>query len=232
MAPVNSSGYRHSLDPILLADFAAAEKGSSIADLGTGAGILPLLLAQSTSASRIVGIEIQDGLAARARQAVAAAGHEQRIAIVQTDLRACRSLFSPESFDAVISNPPFRQPGRGRIASDVERAAARHEMHGTLADFIAAARYLLKQGGRCYMVYLPERLAELLGLLREARLEPKRLRCVHGKVGGAATMVLVEARRNGRPGLMVEAPLFVFDGPEYTLEAAAILGQPGASATG
>lgn len=220
-----TSGYHYSLDPFLLADFTAAENGPSIVDLGTGAGILPQLLARRTTASRIVGIEIQAGLAERARKAVVDAGQEQRIEIVHADLRAYRSLLAPESFDALVSNPPYRQPGRGRIAPDSERAAARHELHGTLADFIAAARYLLKQGGRCYLVYLPERLAELLALLRESRLEPKRLRCVHGKVGGVATMVLIEARRNGRPGLMVEAPLYVFDGDEYTPEAAAILGQ-------
>jgi len=203
------SGYRYSLDPFLLADFAAAEKGPSIVDLGTGSGILPLLLARHTPARRIVGIEIQGGLAEQARQAVIKAGEQERITIVQADLRTCRELFPPESFDAVVSNPPFRQLGRGRIAPDGERAAARHELHGGLVDFVAAARYLLKQRGRCYLVYLPERLAELLALLREARLEPKRLRCVHGHAGAQASMVLVEARCNGRPGLTVEKPLYV-----------------------
>lgn len=216
-------GYRYSLDPFLLVDFAAADKGRRWVDLGTGAGVMPVLLAAEERLRRIVGIEVQATLAHKAQRLVTEAGATQQVEILHGDLRDCRSRLPAASCDVVLANPPYRRSGSGRLAPDGERAAARHELHGGLADFVEAARYLLKPGGRCFLVYLPERLAELLTLLTAARLEPKRLRLVHGRADTAASMLLVEARRNGRPGLLVERPLLVYDGPDYSSETAALL---------
>jgi tRNA1(Val) A37 N6-methylase TrmN6 len=218
-------GYRFSLDPVLLCDFARLDGALSVADLGSGAGVIPLLLARRNCAAQIVGVEIQPELVDRARRSLLLNGMQDRITIVERDLRDLRNCLSPQCYDAVLSNPPYRREGTGRTAPLAERAAARHELAGGLDDFLAAAAYLLKQGGRFYIIFLAERLAELLEAMRRRRLEPKRLRTVHSRNGDAARMVLVEGRRDGHPGMTVEAPFYVYDGENYTAEVLAIYGE-------
>jgi len=142
------------------------------------------------------------------------------------DVRALPDDWRGESVDVVMTNPPFRPPTRGRVSSGVERGLARFELAGGLSDFLRAAAFLLKNGGRFYIVYLAERLAELLDGMRTYRLEPKRLRLVHSRTGAAAKLVLVEGRKNGRSGMTVAAPLIVYQagkGREYTAEALRIV---------
>ncbi len=218
-------GYRFSLDPVLLCAFAKIGVSESVVDLGTGSGVIPLLLARRSEAARITGVEIQPELADRARRSLMFNGLQDRVAIVERDLRELRGALDPQSCDVVLSNPPYRRVDTGRTAPVAERAAARHELAGGLDDFLAAAAYLLGQGGRFYIIYLAERLAELLAAMSRQRLEPKRLRSVHSRSGEPARMVLVEGRRNGRPGMMVEAPLYVYDGENYTAEVLAIYGE-------
>ncbi|WP_305043173.1 tRNA1(Val) (adenine(37)-N6)-methyltransferase [Geoalkalibacter sp.] len=212
------NGYRFSLDPVLLCAFARVGKGERVADLGTGSGVMPLILARRSEAEEIVGVEVRADMAARARRSVALNGLEGRIRILEADVREIARSLAPQSFAVVLSNPPFRAPGSGRLAPVGERAAARHELAGGLDDFLRAAAWLLGPGGRFYIIYLAERLADLLEGMRRAGLEPKRLRCVHGRLGEPARMVLVEGRRGGRPGLALEAPLLVFAGEDYTQE--------------
>jgi tRNA1Val (adenine37-N6)-methyltransferase len=212
-------GYRYSLDPFLLAGFAEVSgEGGRIADLGCGSGILSLLLAERAAGAAISGVERQPELAELARRNFAASPHASRLQLIEGDLRQIATQLPSQAFDLVCSNPPFRSATSGRVAADGGRAAARHELHGTLADFVAAAGYLLRPGGRFALIHLPERLTELLTLLRQARLEPKRLRCVHPHVTAAATMILVEGRAGGRPGLALEAPLLVREKEGYTAE--------------
>jgi tRNA1Val (adenine37-N6)-methyltransferase len=211
-------GYRFSLDPLLLAGFARVRPGEAVADLGTGSGVIPLLLAARSGGARIVGVELQPALADRARRSVALNGLEGRIKIVEADLRDLRGRLEPQSFAAVLANPPYRRVGSGRKAPVAERAAARHELAGGLEDFLRAAAYLLGTGGRFYVVYLAERLAELLTAMRASRLEPKRLRCVHSRGGEPARLVLIEGRKDGRGGLTVESPLFMYEGEGYSAE--------------
>jgi tRNA1Val (adenine37-N6)-methyltransferase len=218
-------GYRFSLDPILLCGFARVEENDSVADLGTGSGVIPLLLAVRTSAKRVVGVEIQPELADRARRSVLLNGLEGKVEILTEDLRILPKSLSPRSFDAVLSNPPYRRSGTGRKAPTAERAAARHEMAGGIEDFLRAAAFLLRHGGRFYIVYLAERLTELLATMRRERLEPKRLRCVHSRSGEGGRMVLVEGRKDGGEGLSIEPPLFIYDGKEYTEEVLGMYGE-------
>ena len=218
-------GYRFSLDPILLCGFASVNGVEAVVDLGTGSGVIPLLLARSSAATRIVGVELQAGLADRARRSVALNGLTERIEIVEGDLRTVARQLGVGIFDLVLSNPPFRQGGSGKIAPEAERAAARHELAGGLADFLQAAALLLRPGGRCGLIYLAERLTDLLVELRRAGLEPKRLRMVQSRYGEGARLVLVEARRGGRPGLVVEAPLVIYAGEGYSAEVLAMYGE-------
>jgi len=219
-------GYRFSLDPLLLCAFAGIGSQARVADLGTGSGIMPLLLAQAGKGREFLGIERQAELAERARRSVALNGLERRIRIVCADVRELPAELAAGSFDAVVSNPPYRKPATGRVAPDAERGAARHELAGGLTDFLRAAAFLLNDGGRFCLVYLAERLAELLDEMRTFRLEPKRLRTVHSRTGDPARLVLVEGRRNARTGLTVEAPLIVYregKGRDYTEEMERLL---------
>jgi tRNA1Val (adenine37-N6)-methyltransferase len=218
-------GYRFSLDPILLCAFARVERGDAVVDLGTGSGLIPLLLARKTGAGSIVGIEIQPELADRARRSVRLNGLEEKIEILEEDLRCLSGKMAPQSCDVILTNPPYRRFGSGRQAPQAERALARHEMAGGLDDFLMAASYLLRNAGRFYIIYLAERLGELLALMRERKLEPKRLRCVHSRREEQACMVLVEGRKGGRTGLSVEGPLFVYDGEGYSAEVLSIYGE-------
>lgn len=218
-------GYRFSLDPVLLSDFTEVVAGDTLVDLGTGSGVVPLLLAARTGVRKIVGVEIQAKFADRARRSVLLNGLQDRIDVLHEDLRNLHGRLPPQSFSVVVANPPFRRPGTGRQAPDAERAAARHELAGGLPDFARTAAYLLADGGRFYVIYLAERLAELLTTMRELRLEPKRLRCVHPRAGERANLVLVEGRKGGRSGLQVEPPLYVYDGLAYSVEILSIYNQ-------
>ncbi len=217
-------GYRFSVDALLLADFLTVKAGERLIDLGTGAGILPLLCAALTPARQIVGVELQARLSDLARRNVAINGLAERIQIVQGDLREAAQSFRAGEFDVLCSNPPYRKLGAGRLNPQSEQAIARHEVACQLSDLLAAAKYLLKPGGRLFLIYLPERLAELLAGLSAARLEPKRLRCVHATMPTAASLVLVEAQRDAAAGLRVLPPLALYAAPNvYSPEAQKIL---------
>ena len=203
-------GYRYSLDPVLLARFVNIENRVRIVDLGTGSGILPLIFASLGGAKEIVGIEIQNALAERAERNVQINGFQGRVRILQQDIRDIRDTIPEKCAELVVSNPPYRHPESGRIAQNGERAAARHELSGGLADFIAAASWLLKSGGDFAVIYLAERLPELMAKMISLKIEPKRLRMIHSRRGEAAKMVLLEGRKAGRPGLLVEKPLYIY----------------------
>lgn len=215
------AGYRFSLDSLLLCAFADIPARAQVIDLGTGSGVIPLLLARAGKGRAFVGIELQAEMAGRAARSVALNRLGEVIRVICADVRDLPSKFSAGSFDAVVTNPPYRTPASGRVAPGAERGAARHELAGGLTDFLRAAAFVLNNGGRFCIVYLAERLAELLDEMRTFRLEPKRLRLVHSRFGDPAKLVLVEGRKNARPGLKVEMPLIVYregKGRDYTEE--------------
>jgi tRNA1Val (adenine37-N6)-methyltransferase len=221
----NKAGYRFSLDPVLLCAFARIGQGETVCDLGTGCGIIPLLLARTSAAESIIGVEVQAEMADRARRGVLLNRLQGQVTILHRDLRAVRTYLAAESCQVVLSNPPYRRPHSGRRSPRGERARARHELCGGLKDFLACAAWLLGTGGRFYMIYLAERLTDLLAGMRQVGLEPKRLRCVHSRIGDPARLVLVEGRRGGGPGLSVEPPLWVYDGDGYSSEVRAMYGR-------
>jgi tRNA1Val (adenine37-N6)-methyltransferase len=223
-------GYRFSLDPILLCAFATRLPQGEIADLGTGCGIIPLLLAPRAT-GRLLGIEIQPELADRARRNVLLNGLDERVEILCGDLRQLTERLDSGGFSAVFANPPYRTPGTGRQAPGAERAAARHELAGGLPAFVAAAARLLGHGGCFYIIHLAERLTEVLTEMRASGLEPKRLRCIHSRLGDPARLVLVEGRKRGRAGLVVESPLMVYADSGYSAEVLAMY-EPSAGSGG
>ncbi len=227
------SGHRYSIDAVLLAGFICSIKYRCIADLGTGNGVLPLLLSHLTRAEAIYGFEIQHSMVQRARRNVELNGLENRVTIIEGDVRSIKKLHPCGSMDLVVSNPPYRSAFSGRIAPDGERALARHELAGTIEDFALAAGWLLRSGGVFSVVYLAERLSPLLAAMTQAGIEPKRLRLVHSTATSSARLVLLEGCKGGRPGIEVERPLIVYsdhhEGRSYTEEIERIYSLPGAA---
>ncbi|RNC72779.1 MAG: tRNA1(Val) (adenine(37)-N6)-methyltransferase [Desulfuromonadales bacterium] len=218
-------GYRFSLDPLLLCAFAAPGAGARVIDLGTGSGIIPLVLARRTEGTTFVGVELQDGMAELAERNVRLNGLVDRVAILREDVLGLRKRFPVSSFDLVLSNPPYRRRGTGKISPRRGRDDARHESTATLVDFMAAAKYLVKPTGRICFIYHPSRLPDLFAEARSLKLAPLRLRMVHGTGDADARMVLVELAKGRRADLKVLPPLVVQgDDSAYTAEAAAILG--------
>lgn len=201
-----------SIDSIVLAHFATVRTGATAVDLGAGTGVIGLLLV-ARGAGRVVGVEIDSAAAERAQRSVQLNGLTKQMAVVAADLRRLKGVLPAGAWDLVVANPPYRPVGDGRISPRTTVAAARHELTASLADVVAAARYLVKYRGRFAMVHLPERLTEIINALSGAGLEPKRLRFVHPFVDKSPVLVLVEAVRGARPGLEVMPPLIVY-GPD------------------
>jgi tRNA1Val (adenine37-N6)-methyltransferase len=204
-------GYRFSVDSILLSRFVRIRKNERVIDLGTGCGILPLLLSYTTKARSFVGVEIQEGLAACAQKNVVLNHLDTRISILSLDFRELKGAFPPGAFDVVLSNPPYRKQQSGRINPSVEKAVARHEIKGTLQDLISAASYLLPPKGRCYLVFPAVRTVDLLVALRGGKLEPKRLQFVHPRRGAEAKFVLTESIKTRGVELKIMNPFILHE---------------------
>ncbi len=214
-----------SLDAVLLAHFVRTGAGDALCDLGTGVGVIPLLMVARGKVSTAAGVEIRADLAELADRNARLNKVEGAIRVFRADLRTVTwsDLGRRGPFDVVTANPPFRQPGTGRVSPVESRAAARHELDCTLEDVAQAAHRLVRSGGRVGLVHLAERLVDVLSALRGEGLEPKRMRVVRARPGGRAKLVLVEARAGGHGGLTVEPDLVVRDKDgDYTAEMKAI----------
>ncbi len=201
------------MDAVLLSGFARVKDGARVLDLGTGTGIIPILLEAKTGAAHLTGLEIQPDSADMARRSVKLNGLENKIDIVTGDLKEAGSLFDAASFDVVTSNPPYMIGQHGITNPEDAKAIARHEVLCTLRDVIEQAAKLLRPGGNFFMVHRPFRLAEIMVLLHEYKLEPKRMQLVYPYVDKEPNMVLIEANRGGRPRMTVEKPLIVYRKP-------------------
>jgi tRNA1Val (adenine37-N6)-methyltransferase len=201
-------GYRFSLDPLLLCDFAVSGAGR-ILDLGTGCGIIPLVMARKVPDSRITGVEFQPEMFSLAERNVAGNGLTGRITLIESDIMALKGVLEPESFDLVLSNPPYRKQGEGKTSPKAGRDLARHESTASLADFLAIAKRMVKPGGSVYLIHHPERLPELLSASMAINLCPVRLRMVHGDFSLPARMFLIELLKGRKGALEVLPPLAV-----------------------
>ena len=203
-------GYRFSVDAVLLARLAAVRPGDRIVDLGTGCGIVPLLLAHQYPDIHVYGVELQQELATVAGDNASANHMQDRITILQGDMKALTTQSVDGPVDLVISNPPYRKSGSGRINPDSQRALARHEIHVTLEDVVAAARRLLRTAGRFAVVYPSERLTDILTRMRIAGIEPKRLCMIHSGRQTSAKRMVIEGVKGGRPGMKIAPPLIIY----------------------
>jgi tRNA1Val (adenine37-N6)-methyltransferase len=199
-------GYRFSIDAILLSQFVTIKRGDRVVDLGTGCGIIPLILLLTRPVGQTFGLEIQRDLADQAARNIVLNGYENRMGVILGDIK--HPPFAPSSADVVTCNPPYRPKNSGRINPDLQRAIARHEMLASLGDILNAATRTLRAKGRLAMIYPAVRLVEVLVRMRGFNLEPKRIRVVYPGMESEAKLALIEASLGGRKGLKVLPPLF------------------------
>ena len=213
------------MDAVLLSGFASAPDGGRVLDLGTGTGIVPILMAAKTGASELVGLEIQEESAEMANRSVLLNDLQDRVKILQGDIKEADQLFEAASFDVVTSNPPYMINSHGLQNPDAPKAIARHEIMCDLEDVIKAAARCLKPGGKFYMVHRPFRLTEIMVLMHQYKLEPKRMKLVYPFVDKEPSMVLIEGARGGKPRITVEKPLIIYESRgKYTQEIYDIYG--------
>lgn len=199
------------MDAVLLSAFAKVKTGECVLDLGTGTGILPILLAGKTEGRHFTGLEIQEESADMARRSVQHNHLEDRISIVTGDIKEASSVFGTESIDVITTNPPYMIGGHGLANPDSAKAIARHEVLCTLDDILRESSKMLKYGGRFYMVHRPFRLVEILTKMTAMHIEPKRMRLVYPYIDKEPNMVLVEGIKNAKSRIEVEPPLIVYE---------------------
>jgi len=221
----NRDGFCFGMDAVLLSGFAKVKPEEKAIDLGTGTGIIPILLEAKNQGMHYTGLEIQEEVADMAARSVALNHLEDKITIVRGDIKEASRLFGAASFDVVTSNPPYMNDAHGLKNPDLPKAISRHEVLCTLEDVAREAARLLRPGGRFYLVHRPHRLIEIITALKSAGMEPKRMKMVHPFVDKEANMVLIEAVRGGRSMIKVEAPVIVYKEPGvYTDEIYTIYG--------
>lgn len=205
-----TDGFCFGMDAVLLSGYAQVREGERVLDLGTGTGIIPILLEAKTKGKHFTGLEIQEEMADMASRSILCNHLEEKIEIVTGDIREASRLFGSASFDVVTSNPPYMNDAHGLKNPCAQKAISRHEVLCTLEDVAREAAKILKPGGRFYMVHRPHRLIEIVAELGKYKLEPKRMKLVHPYVDKDANMVLIEAVRGGRSMIKVESPIIIY----------------------
>ena len=199
------------VDAVFLSDFVRVRPGENVLDLGTGNGIIPVLLSAKTEARHITGLEIQADTAEMARRSVAHNHLEGRIDIVTGDIKEAAELFKPAFFDVITTNPPYMLADHGMRNPDDAKAIARHEVLCSLDDILRESMRLMQDKSRFYMIHRPFRLTEIMIKMHQYKIEPKRIRFVHPYIDKEPAMVLIEGVRGAKPRVTVEPPLIIYD---------------------
>lgn len=209
----NQNKFCFGMDAVLLSGFARIRKGDHVLDMGTGTGIIPILLKSKTKGEHFTGLEIQEECADMATRSVQYNGLESAVDIVCGDIKEAAGIFGAASFDVVTSNPPYMVGAHGLQNPYMAKAIARHEVLCTLEDVVSQASKVLKDRGRFFMVHRPFRLAEIFSVLTRYKLEPKRMQLVYPYIDREPNMVLIEALKGGNSRITVEKPLIVYEKP-------------------
>lgn len=208
----NKNGFCFGIDSVILSDFAKNVKpNSNIMDLGTGTGILPILLSAKTEAKKIWGIEIQEDVANMAKRSVLLNKLEEKIEIINENILNLESKFEKNSIDVIVTNPPYKKKGTGVINEKESKLIARHEITASLEDFIEISSKLLKYKGEIFMVHRPERLVDILYLMRNKKIEPKNIRFVYANKESEPKLILVRGVKNAKEFLKVEKNLYIYN---------------------
>ncbi len=208
----NPEGFCFGVDAVFLSDFARVKPGESVLDLGTGNGIIPILLSAKTEGKHFTGLEIQDKTADMARRSVAYNGLEDKVEIVTGDVKEAAELFKPAFFDVITTNPPYMLAEHGLRNPDSSKAIARHEVLCSLDDILRESMKLLQDKGRFYMVHRPFRLTEIMIKMNYYKIEPKRIQFIHPYIDKEPVLVLIEGVRGARSRVTVEPPIVIYEG--------------------
>lgn len=212
----NKNGFCFGIDSVLLSDFAKEIKnGAKCVDLGTGTGILGILLCAKTNLSQIIGIEIQEEVAEMANRSIILNNLENKFKIININLKEIKNnkinYLEKNSFDYIITNPPYKKLNTGKINENEKKLISRHEITASLDDFIEVANYLLKDKGTIFMVHRPERLADILEKMRKEKIEPKEIKFVYPKVNEEPNLILIKGVKNAKPFLKINKPLYIYN---------------------
>ncbi|WP_242631548.1 tRNA1(Val) (adenine(37)-N6)-methyltransferase [Sedimentibacter sp. zth1] len=207
----NKKWFCFGMDAVLLANFCDKKRGAKTVDLGTGTGIIPLILYAKKHVDKVYGVEIQTEVAEMAKRSIEINGLQDKIEILNIDLKEVTKYLEPNSFDIVTSNPPYKLGNSGIVNPTDQKAISRHEILCTLEDVIKNASKLLKQYGKFYLVHRPDRLVDIMCLLRQYKLEPKRIRFIHPHINDKPNMVIIQASKNANRELKFDAPLYVYN---------------------
>ncbi len=208
-----TDGFCFGIDAVLLSSFAKVKRGKKVLDLGTGTGIIPILMEAKTSGGHFTGLEIQDDYVEMANRSIQMNEQQDKVTVVKGDIRYASQLFGHDSFDVITTNPPYMVDSHGKQNLDDRKAVARHERLCTLEDVIVQSKKLLKAGGSFFMVHRTYRLAEVMHLMVREGIEPKRIRMVHPYVTKEPNIFLIEGKKGGNPRITVEPPLIVYKEP-------------------
>lgn len=223
----NKDGFCFGIDAVLLSDFAKdIPNNSKVLDLGTGTGIIATLLCAKTKLSKIYGIDIQKDICDMASRSIKLNNLEDKFEIINSNIKDLNNIFQEATFDAIVSNPPYKKDNSGLKNESETKLISRHEITASLEDFINISSKLLKNNGSIYMVHRPERLSDLFYLLKKYNLEPKKLRMVQSYIDSKPKLVLVKATKNAKSFLNIEEPLIVYNkNGSYTDEILKIYGK-------
>ena len=216
----NEKGFCFGMDSVLLSDFAKNIKNNStVLDLGTGTGIIPILLCGKTNLRKVVGIEIQQDVANMAKRSSQLNNLQDRFEVVNTNIIDLKNIYEKQSFDVIVTNPPYKKENTGITNENEAKLISRHETTANLEDFISISKDLLKDKGEFYMVHRPERLVDILSLMRKYKIEPKILKFVSPNKNKEPNLILIKGIKNANSFLKVEKTLYVYneDG-KYTNE--------------
>lgn len=223
----NKDGFCFGIDSILLSDFAKEiKKGSKVIDLGTGTGIIGILLCMKTELSKIIGVEIQKEVYDMAKRSIKLNNLENKFEIINENIKNLENIIETGTFDAVVTNPPYKKIGTGLTNENEKKLISRHEITANLEDFIKVSSKILKDKGTLYMVHRPDRMVDIIELLRKYKLEPKKIKFVYPNANKDANLILLKAVKNANPFLKIEKPLYVYNqNGEYTDEILKIYGK-------
>lgn len=209
-----TDGFCFGIDSILISDFAKnIKKNSKVADLGTGTGIIGLLLCKKTNLAEMTGIEIQEDVANMAERSIKLNNLEEKFRIINSNINEIfsKKLLEKNVFDVVVMNPPYKEVGTGEINESEKKLISRHEIKANLSDFIKTASGLLKDKGELYIVHKPERMPDIIQKLRENKIEPKELRVVYSNKNSEASLILIKAVKGGKKFLKIDRPLYIYN---------------------
>ena len=208
----NKDGFCFGIDAVLLSDFAKEiPTDSKVLDLGTGTGILGILLCGKTKLSKIYGIDIQEDVCDMASRSILLNNLQDKFEIINKNIKDLKNIFEENTFNVIVSNPPYKKDNSGLKNEAITKLISRHEIEASLEDFISISSKLLKNNGNIYMVHRPERLSDLFYLLRKYNLEPKKLRLVHSYYDSKPKLILVKATKNAKSFLNIEEPLIIYN---------------------